>query len=328
MKEINLKLADIKDHLPKDIIKEFCDNGFDKVELYPMDYSGLIEVLAKKQGVGKENIVLINGVDEGVELLARLFKGDILIFTPSYYEFRDAPKRNGFKFTEINCFDGKGYSLTYKDSDIKNRSLIYLCNPNNPFGLLKKEEILELCRKTKGIVAVDETYINFNGESVLGEFNQVKNLLVLRSFSKGYSVAGLRIGYIVGNKELIYKIKAIKLYCNVNSVAVNCAKVLLTHEDYFVKLRHEIIKRKEEFESFMEKRGFQIIHTHTNNIILKFDSIDSANHFFNFLKENNVITNQGDGLSTCGLDNTFVRFCCGTKDQMEEVKKIILQYKR
>lgn len=328
MEDINLKFGDIKDFLPKQIIKEFCDNSFNEVELYPVDYSSLIELLSKKHDINKDNFVLTNGVDEGIELIARLFKGDILFFPPSYFEFKDAPRRNGFKFMEINCFDGKGYVLKYKDIDVKNRSLIYLCNPNNPFGLIKKEEILNLCKKTNGIVAIDETYIDFGGESVIEEIKSVKNLLVLRSFSKSYSVAGLRVGYVIGDKELIDKIKSIKLYCNISSVSFNCAKMLLHHEDYFIKLRKAILERKNDFEVFMKENKFNIIHTETNNILIKFDDVNEANNFFNFLKENKVIVNQGDGMSTCGLDNTFIRFSCGREDQMKKVKQIILNYKK
>jgi histidinol-phosphate/aromatic aminotransferase/cobyric acid decarboxylase-like protein len=327
MELINLKLGDIKDSLPKDILGEFCKEGFNKVEFYPMDYSELIEILATKHNLRKEDIVLINGVDEGIELISRAFKGDILIFTPSYYEFRDAPKRNGFKFSEIDCFNNFGYSLNYKEEDIKNRSLIFLCNPNNPFGLLSKEEITNLCIRTKGIVAVDETYIDFNGESMVKYLKKLKNLLILRSFSKAYSVAGLRIGYIIGDAELIKKIKAIKLYCNVTSVSVNCAKILLKKEAYFKKLRQDINLRKDNFENFLKNIDFSIIHTHTNNIIIKFRETKEANNFFEFLKQNYILVNQGDGVSACGLDNTFIRFSCGTQEQMQKVKNIIESYK-
>jgi histidinol-phosphate aminotransferase len=316
--DVNLKLGDIKDPLPEEILNQFCKRAFKEVELYPMTYNSLIEILAKKHNLSPDNFVLINGVDEGIELISRNFKGDILIFTPSYYEFRDAPRRNGFKFTEINCFDGKTYSLKYKDEEVINRSLIFLCNPNNPFGLLSKKEIINLCKKTKGIVAIDETYIDFNGETVIKEFQKVKNLLILRSFSKAQSIAGLRIGYI----------KSIKLYCNVTSVSIECAKIVLENEDYFKKLREDINKRKDDFENFMKERGFDIIHTHTNNIVIKFDKLEEANHFFNFLKENSIIVNQGDGVSTCGLDNNFIRFSCGTNNQMKEVKIVILSYKK
>lgn len=77
----------------------------------------------------------------------------------------------------------------------------------------------------------------------------------------------------------------------------------------------------------MRSKGFNVIHTHTNNIIIKFQNISDANRFYNFLEINEVIVNQGDGISTCGLDNTFIRFTCGTETQMKKVTKVIEKYK-
>lgn len=327
MTMINLKLGDIKEQLPQKILDRFYKEVFKDVTLYPQNYNILISRLAQKHKVKSENIVLINGVDEGIELISRIFGQDILIFSPTYYEFLDAPKRNNLKFETINCFDGKEFTLKYRESDIKNRSLIFLCNPNNPFGLLTKEEIIEVARKIKGIVAVDETYIDFDGNSVLNEFKKVPNILVLRSFSKGYSLAGLRIGYVVGEKNLINKIIKRKLICNVTSVSVNAAMIVLDEEKHFKNLIEKIKKRKDTFEDFLRSKRFNIIHTHTNNIIIKFQNISDANRFYNFLKINEVIVNQGNGISTCGLDNTFIRFACGTETQMKEVTKVIEKYK-
>jgi len=324
---IDLRLGDIKEQLPQRIIDKFCKKVFKDVNLYPQKYSMLISKLAEKLKIKPENLVLINGVDEGIELISRVFGNDILIFSPSYYEFVDAPKRNNLKHETINCFDGKGYKLKYEDSDVKNRSLIFLCNPNNPFGLLSKDEIVMLAKKTEGIVAVDETYIDFDGESVINEFEETPNLLVLRSFSKGYSLAGLRIGYIIGKKSLIDKVKKRKLICNVTSVSANAAMIVLDEERYFKELIAKIKERKIAFEDFLIKRGFTVIQTHTNNVIIKFENKDKADKFYGFLKEKGVLVNRGDGISTCGLDESFIRFTCGTEKQMSEVKEIIEKFR-
>ena len=320
---INLKLGDIKDPLPNYILDRFCKEAFKGVTSYPINYDVLISRLAKKHNTDQDNIVLINGVDEGIELIARVFGKDILIFSPSYFEFVDAPKRNNLKYEMIDCFNGKEYILKYSEEDIKNRSLIFLCNPNNPFGLLKKEEITSLAKKTKAIVAVDETYIDFDGESVI---NVLSNILVLRSFSKGYSIAGLRIGYIVGEKDLIDKIKKRKLFCNVNSVALNAAQIVLDEEAYFKDLVNKIKKRKDDFEHFLKDKGFNVLHTNTNNLILKFNQKSEADKFYQYLINNDILVNQGNGFSTCGLDDTFIRFVCGTEEQMNEVRNVIEKY--
>jgi len=323
---INLRLGDIKEPLPERILNRLRKEALKDVNLYPSNYKQLISRLAEKHGVGKKNIVLTSGVDEGIELIARIFGGDILIFTPTYYEFLHTPKRNSMKVTSINCFNGKEYKIDYKKGDMKNRSLIFLCNPNNPFGILTKKEIVELAKSTKGIVAIDETYIDFGGETAMNEFKTTPNILVMRSFSKGYSLAGLRIGYIVGDEKLIGRIENTKIICNVASVSVNVAMTALDEEKYFTDLVKKIKQRKDDFEDFLMKRGFNVIHTDTNNIIIKFQKVDEAERFYKFLEKNKIIVNQGNGISTCGLDNSFIRFSCGTEHQMKEVRKTIEKY--
>lgn len=325
---INLKLGDVKEFLPKRILNKFCSKVFKDVNLYPQNYDLLVSKLAKKHGIKPENILLINGVDEGIDVLARVFGKKTLFFSPSYFEFAEASKRNNQNFVAINSFmDNKFKIITDDKSKLKDSTLIFLCNPNNPFGLLSKTEILEIAGNTHGIVAVDETYIDFFGESVIEEFKSTPNIIVLRSFSKGYTLAGLRIGYIVGEKSLIGKIKERKIFFSVTSVSVNAAIICLEEEKYFKDLIKTIIKRKNDFEEYLSNKKFNVIKTNTNNIVIKFQNQKKANHFFNFLKDNKVVVNQGDGISTYGLNNTFIRFNCGRKEQMTELQKIIDEYR-
>lgn len=324
---INLRLGDIKETLPERILDRFCKEVFKDANLYPNNYDALISKLAKKHNVNVKNIVLTNGVDEGIELISRVFGQDIIIFPPTYYELLDAPKRNSLKLTQKTCFSGNGYKLSYAEGDVKNRSLIFLCNPNNPFGVIAGDEIAKMAKTTRGVVAIDETYIDFGGETMIEEFKHISNILVLRSFSKGYSLAGLRIGYVIGNEHLIDKIKKIKLICNVTSVSVNAAMIVLDEGEYFKNLIEKIKKRKDGFEDFLMKKGFNVLHTNTNNIVIKFTKMSEADKFYRFLEKNGIIVNQGDGISTCGLDNSFIRFACGTEQEMKEAMKIIESYK-
>lgn len=325
MKEINLKLADIKYSLPKKIIKK-CKNCFDDVNFYPQNYDKLVSKLGKKLNINKENILLINGIDGGIDLIAKVFGGNNLYFTPTYFEFSEASRRNNQKFKEINSFNGKEYSINIKNLAIKKADLIFLCNPNNPFGLLDREAISKIINKTNGIVAVDECYIDFDGQSAIGLTKKYKNLLILRSFSKGYSAAGLRLGFIIGNKNLIRKLQDKKLFFDVSSMSIEMGLVLLDEEKYFNGLIGEIKETKEEFQSFLENKNFNVINSNNNNIIIRMDSRKEADRFYSYLRKNNIIVNQGNGISTVGLDESWLRFACGTKEQMKKLKNIINKY--
>jgi|GEM_PF-804497 len=324
--EINLKLGDIKEPLPKKIIDKIRKHAFSDANLYPQNYGVLVAKLAKKHDIEQKNIVLTCGADEGIDLVLRAFGKNILFFTPTYYEFLDAAKRNGLKYEAMNCFDGKKYALKYSDEDLKDRSLIFLCNPNNPFGILDKSEIISIANKTKGIVAVDETYIDFGGESVIGEIEDVPNIVVLRSFSKGYSLAGLRVGYIAGEEKQIEKISGIKTMYSVASASVNAAMVALEEEKYFESMRARIKETKYDFERFLKSKGFGVIENNINKTVVVFPSAENAYGFHDFLGQNKIETNLGNGFGTCGLDETFVQLAYGTYKQMERVKGAVKKY--
>lgn len=123
---------------------------------------------------------------------------------------------------------------------------------------------------------------------------------------------------------MIDKILRVKLPYNVASVSVYIAITVLDEERYFKRLIKKIKKRKDNFENFLRIKGFNVIHTHTNSIIIEFSNIKEADEFYRFLKINKIFVNQGNGLINYGLDNSFIKFACGTEIQMKEVEKIIV----
>ncbi|RLJ07090.1 MAG: hypothetical protein DRP12_02880 [Candidatus Aenigmatarchaeota archaeon] len=323
---IDLRFCDIRDRLPERILRKFCKEAFRDVNLYPKNYDLLISKLARMNKVKKENILLVNGVDEGIDLITRAFGKNVLIFKPTYYEFWAASRRNGSKLEVVDAWDGEAYRPKI-DSRIKGKSLIFICNPNMPFGIWRHEEIENICKRTKAIVAVDETYIDFFGKTALPLLKKYQNLLILRSFSKSYSLAGLRIGYIVGNKRVIEKVAEKKLLCNVTSVSVYSALIALEEERYFRALRKRVMERKHEVEKFLEKMGFRIIPSHTNAIVLKFESEKMAGRFARFLKKNEILVTQGDYFATWGLDKSFVRIACGSSEEMKALKMTVRRFR-
>jgi histidinol-phosphate/aromatic aminotransferase/cobyric acid decarboxylase-like protein len=319
---IELRFGEIPDPLPERLLGRISKQALQGINRYPSNYGKLVLKLAKLHRIGEKNIVLVNGVDEAIDLVARAFGQKITIFTPTYYEFCAAAQRNNLKCSGINCFDGKNYFPKY-DSTPRDCTLLFLCNPNNPFGTLQKKEVVALAQKTKAMVAVDETYIDFAGETLIKEAANCKNLLVFRSFSKGFCLAGLRIGYVVGNEKAIKKIMQRKLCFNVSSVAVEAALLALDEKSHFKKLAKSVMKRKAAFEKFLKAMGFDVKQSSIPKIFMRFRAPKQAIAFQRILEKNGFAITVGNGISTCGLDKSFAQFSCGTEKQMRQLKEII-----
>lgn len=322
MPAINLKLGTIKEPLPDFILKELR-NSFDNANDYPQNYDKLIGKLAEHHKVSKDKILLVNGTDGAIDLITRVLATKVYYYEPTYYEFWAAPERNKVSYEALKPENKEKYILKTRPFD--KGSVLFLCNPNNPFGEIPVEQIVGFATNSKGFVVIDEAYIEFSGQSPLNELDKHPNIILLRSFSKTYALAGARVGYIIADPKVIKKLEKHKVFFDVSSASIEAAIVVLKNHDYFKKQIEKLIKRKRVFDDFLAKR-FKVISSFINNTIIHFETESDASKFVNYLNKNNVLVNQGDGISTTGLDKTWLRFACGTEEQMDEVRRIIEKY--
>lgn len=324
--QINLQYTTIKDQLPDFIyqgLQEFSMNS----NGYKPQPEELIEKISTKFGVASDYVYLLAGADEGIQTFARLYGNDSYVFTPTYTVYSDV-KTFGGKLTEVYSIKNNKFEIDSKT--IPNASLIYLANPNNPSGFTTKDKAIELIKNnSSSIVVIDEAYGDFAPElSVMDQIEKYKNLAVLRSFSKGYGMAGNRIGFVVANPEIISKVRDFTQWANVSYLSVGAAMVALDHEDYFKKMREEVAIRRAKFMKLLSDNDFSILPSKINAVVIQFDGEQSGTKFFEYLGSNNIVVSHGNGSSNIGLNKSFVRIAIGTEEQMNVVGKIIGTYKK
>lgn len=323
--QINLQYTTIKDPLP-DFIYEGLAPYSKAANAYKPQPTELVEKLAKKHNVPSEMIYLTAGIDEAIQMFAKTYGNNAYVFTPTYVVYSDVEEFGG-TLTRILSVKGSEYSVPTET--IPNASLIYLANPNNPSGITRKENVLKLVKNNpQAIVAIDEAYGEFADLSVIDQVKNFSHMVVLRSFSKAYSMAGNRIGYIVAHPEIIQVVKNKSQWSNVSYLSIGAAIIALDHEDYFAKIRDDINKRRDEFMQFLQKEGYSIFPSKINAILFKFISEGEGTRFADFLAANNFVVSHGNGNSNIGLDKSFVRIAIGTMDQTNALREAILQYKK
>ncbi len=243
---------------------------------YPDPYSGeLRKALASFLAVAEENIFVGNGSDEAIDLLIRLFvepKEEILIVEPTYGMYAVAGElanatvkrailRRDFTLDVASLLDMAGPKT----------KLLFCCSPNNPTGtVIPLQDIERLCRSFKGIVVLDEAYIEFSSTpSATDKVRKLENLVILRTFSKAWGLAGIRVGYAVAQKEIIEFLNRIKPPYNLNRLSSVVATKALSQYPKVVKWRNQIIKERGRLSQAFQRLGFTVFPSEANFLLVR-----------------------------------------------------------
>lgn len=201
---------------------------------------------------------------------------------------------------------------------------LILANPNAPTSLaLSRNEIKKILDNVPSdkVVVVDEAYCDFGGESAIPLINDYKNLVVVRTFSKSFSLAGMRLGFAVSNEELIKSIFTVKDSFNhfpVDALAQTAGKTSCKADYYYAQNAKELVQTRDDFIEFLKSKGWFVLPSTTNFIFAKKDGLEGEK-IYKAVKEKGILIRH---FSTPGIDD-FVRISVGTKKQMVSLKKVL-----
>ena len=309
------------------------------VKHYPdPDPEWLLEALAKSTGVKPNNVILGNGSTELIYLFNEVFLEDgyeAVIPVPSFSEYKAAIERFGGNMTFLRCDSSKNFQLNVKELEntiSKKTRVIFLCNPNSPTGVLyDKADILRVIRfaaERNVLVFLDEDYIDFVDDvkrySMAEYVNEYNNLFVLRSLTKFFGLAGLRIGYGIGAPELVNALNNVKMPWSINSLAMFATEAAINDVDFIKKSRLLVSQSRKEMRELFKSIPWLKVHpSETNFLLVKIIRGDLTS---TQIKE--ALAKKGLLIRDCkdfdGLDNRFFRV---TVRMPEENKKLIEQIK-
>ena len=195
--------------------------------------------IASLQGVALENIFVGVGSDEVIDLLIRVFcepqRDSVMILEPTYGVYRVAADVNNVRVH--SCLLDDAFQIDTKAvANIRDKTLkmVFCCSPNNPTGnLLRRQDILKLCSGTEAMIVVDEAYFDFaQTESLISAISEYPNLVVLRTLSKAWGMAAIRLGYAVADPGVVGYLMKVKAPYNINILTSEEALRALGHEDH------------------------------------------------------------------------------------------------
>ncbi len=288
-------------------VAEECD-----LRIYPQEEeSKLKEKISEYLQVPAESIALGNSSDEVMDRVIRIFleKGDKAVtFTPSFSIFRYCVNYGGSDFVGVPLRDDFTVDVAgMKVAFTPDAKLLYLCSPNNPTGnQLKRAEAETLIEDFPGIVLVDEAYAEYADYSVVPLIGKYENLIVLRTFSKAFGLAGLRLGYAVANPRLALTIDKLPTPYAVNVVSLSMGRKLLENMP-MVKASVEALKaeRRRLIDELNRINGVFPFDSKTNFVLFNVDK-PLEEVYLNLLKQGLVVKKLGKLLKYANCLRTTV----------------------
>lgn len=269
------------------------------------------KVIAQKHSVGVGNVFAGNGSDEVLALCIRAFVerngGSVGYFDPSYSLYSVLAQIEDVETRPVALDESFGWQM----AEDYEASVFFLTNPNAPTSLLfPKEKIEEFICSFPGVVVIDEAYVDFASENCMDFATEYKNVLVCRTLSKSYALAGIRFGYCVGNKDLIDALYKIKDSYNVNMLTQELARVALLDQGSMEAITAAVKNSRKLMTEELQMLGFNVLPSETNFLWTK-PPKPGAKSIFEELKKHNVFVRWFDGDRT----RDYLRITVGTDAQ-------------
>lgn len=318
-------VEDLKDAIQNsDILKRYPDPYALEVRKAVLN-----QLLRDEDTLTNRNTVFVGRDSDGIlDMLFKIFidAGDqVVIFYPTNSIYRSLAMLYNAKISEIKL--NEDFSIPEDVYSAKGK-LMLINSPNDPNGKSYDNDlILKICQHFPGIVVVDERYADFSQKTCVSLLKSNKNLIVVRSFSKSFSLAAFRIGFALADAQIIKEINKIKLPYNTSYLAQIAAISAIKHRRKVYEQNQIILsERKRLMETLNTYNGVSVEPSDSNFIFIKFTDKSKTLKFIWDLKEVKILTRH---FSKPGLYN-FIRITIGTKEQnnkfLSEFEKIAKKY--
>ena len=296
------------------------ENPFGELNRYPDPHqTALKEKLSRIKSIPTENIFIGNGSDEVIDIAYRTFcepgKDKALTFSPTYGMYDVSAAINNIELIKIPLtenfqIDFENLKKYFEDENLK---LIFICSPNNPSGNIL-DNIEDVLKTFKGIVFVDEAYIDFSeSESFLAKLSSYPNLIISQTFSKARGLAAARVGTAFASKEIINLYNKVKPPYNISKLNQEAALQSLEDEEQFEENKNAILTQRAFLQSELAKINLvkKIYPSDANFMLVE---VEDADKIYNELVNQKVITrNRNSVVKNC------IRITVGSEAENEKL---------
>lgn len=305
---------------PPEEIFQTLQTELARLRLYPDPVSKkLRQAAAKVFGVSVEQVLAGNGSDDILNIAVRTFvnPGEIVAFLDLTYSlYETITKVHGAKITQFATNDK--FEL---DSPIicPEAKLIFLASPNPPLGKhLNRQYLEETCKNASGIVLIDEAYVDFSDDNHLDFLEKYDNVIISRTMSKSYSLAGMRVGFGIASTAIIEQMDKVRDSYNLDRIAQTLGTAAFEQNAYFKNIWQKVRQTRSRLTTSLRELGF-IVFDSESNFVLASPQWMPAKEFYNQLKERKVLVRY---FSHPRITD-YVRISIGTDEEIDCLLKAI-----
>lgn len=275
-------------------------------------------IVAAHLGLAPAQVALTNGVDEAIHVLFETFldtEDELLLPVPTYTMYEVYASATDARVVTVQAADDLQFPFERLMAGVSSHTkIIAIANPNSPSGsVVTRAQIIEFTRRVpNAIVLVDEAYFHFHGESVIDLVGSIPNLVVARTFSKAYGLAGLRLGLLAGPVELMRWVRRVLSPYSVNALALACLPSALNDAAYLAWYVSEVLAARAEFERVLDEAGLRRWPSCANFLLVEIGPRHAE--FVRRMRGAGVLVR--DRSNDQGCDGR-VRITIGTRAQME-----------
>ena len=291
----------------------------DNLRRYPQPLGDdFCKAAAEVVGVTEENIMCTNGGDDLLTICFRAFCDEnrgVAYPVSTYSLYPVLAKLQNCKATEVPF--GADHSLPADELSACGAGLVIVCNPNAPSGsFVSPDEMEKLAKKLSGksVLLIDEAYVDFADANCAGLVDRCDNVIVLRSMSKGYSLAGLRFGYAIASAEMIAGLCKVKDSYNVNAIAIAAATAAICDQDYFKSNVEKIKTERRELTDGLRGLGFDVPDSSANFVLARCTNCN-ASDIYKSLADRKIYVRY---FKLAGLDDKL-RITVGTQEENQQL---------
>lgn len=319
---------------PPAFIEENWDNFFRLLSSYPdPDAEPFRTAAAKFHGVAADSLAAGNGAAEIFTWLAKRYRGKrVALVEPAFSEYRQTLEAENAFIEEIRLEYGNNWNLDFRaiETAVKECAALYICNPHNPTGLLlntdELKKIAEICLQSDCELVIDEAFIDFVSEdaSFVPYLTRFSHVLIVRSMTKMYAIAGLRLGYIMAGSSVIKELTKGAAHWNVNALSASIGALCFGEKDYRSRIIQSAGIERQEMQSFLKEQQCRFTDSAANFLSFKLPEDKDHDLFFQAMLEKGIVLRHT--YSFRGMDGKWFRIGMKSGYAMERLREAIAKW--